>query len=114
MNIRKETIMKVYGSQICSGCRNYKAVQQSRGFEADYVDITASTANLREFLRLRDQDPIFDSVRERGGIGIPFFVNEDGRRTLDMNEALSWIGQEPVREEELTDTPSSCSVNGCV
>ena len=54
MNIRKETIMKVYGSQICSGCRNYKAVQQSRGFEADYVDITASTANLREFLRLRE------------------------------------------------------------
>ena len=28
------------------------------------------------------------------------FVNEDGRETFDIDEALSWIGQEPVRYDE--------------
>lgn len=42
---------------------------------------------------------IFRSVKEYGGIGIPFFVNEDGRETFDIDEALSWIGQKPVKEE---------------
>ena len=28
--------MKVYGAEICIDCRNYKAIQQARGFEAEY------------------------------------------------------------------------------
>ena len=38
--------MKVYGAQICADCRNYKAIQKSRGFEAEYVDITVDTGKL--------------------------------------------------------------------
>lgn len=66
--------MKVYGAEICIDCRNYKAIQQSRGFEAEYVDITADTTNLREFLSIRDNEPIFDEVRAHNGIGIPSFT----------------------------------------
>jgi glutaredoxin-related protein len=95
--------MKVYGTDICIDCRNYKAIQASRGFEAEYIDITENTANLREFLSIRDHDPLFDKVREHGGIGIPLFVREDGMKTLDINEAFSWIGQAPVREEEIAE-----------
>ena len=47
---------------------------------------------------MRDNDSVFDEIKAVGGIGIPFFINEDGRKTLDINEALSWIGQEPVKE----------------
>ncbi len=43
--------MKVYGAQICADCRNYKAIQKSRGFEAEYVDITEDTGKLKEFLQ---------------------------------------------------------------
>ena len=32
--------MKVYGTDICIDCRNYKAIQKKRGFEAEYIDIT--------------------------------------------------------------------------
>ena len=87
--------MKVYGTHICIDCRNYQAIQASRGFEAEFIDITADTANLKEFLALRDHDPVFAPVREHGGIGIPLFVREDGRKTFDIDEALSWIGQPP-------------------
>ena len=51
--------MKVYGAEICIDCRNFKAIQKARGFEAEYVDITADTTNLKEFLAIRDNEPIF-------------------------------------------------------
>lgn len=95
--------MKVYGAEICIDCRNYKAIQKARGFEAEYIDITANTANLREFLKIRDNDPVFATVRENSGIGIPLFVREDGTKTFDFDEAFSWIGQEPVKDEEIVE-----------
>lgn len=95
--------MKVYGSQICVDCRNYKAIQKNRGFDAEFIEITEDTGKLKEFLRIRDQEPIFDQVKENGGIGIPLFVSEDGRKTFDINEAFSWIGQKPVSDDEIVE-----------
>lgn len=92
--------MKVYGSEICGDCREFKALMAQRGFTVDYVDITENVANLRAFLQLRDHDAAFDPVRERGSVGIPAFVREDGEVTLDLNTALSWIGEAPVEEED--------------
>lgn len=92
--------MKVYGAKICVDCRNYLTIQKARGFECEFIEITEDTGKLREFLHLRDTDPLFAPVREHSGIGIPCFVNDDGRKTFDINEALAWIGQEPVREDE--------------
>ena len=105
--------MKVYGAEICIDCRNYKAIQKKRGFEAEFIEITKDTGKLKEFLELRDHDPVFEPVREHGGIGIPLFVNEDGRKTFDINEAFSWIGQPTVLEEEIVERRSSCGSNGC-
>lgn len=76
-------------------------IQKARGFDSEFIEITEDTGKLKEFLRLRDTDPVFDPVKEHSGIGIPCFVNEDGRRTFDINEALSWIGQEPVKDSEM-------------
>ena len=41
--------MKVYGTDICIDCRNYKAIQKNRGFEAEYIDITENTAKSPNF-----------------------------------------------------------------
>ncbi len=92
--------MKVYGSQICIDCRNYRALQRKRGFCAEYIEITEDTGKLKEFLHIRDTDPVFDPVKEKGGIGIPLFINDNGQKTFDINEALSWIGQPPVQDGE--------------
>ena len=105
--------MKVYGAEICSDCRNYKAIQKSRGFAAEYIDITESIPNLREFLAIRDSDPVFAPVKENLGVGIPLFVREDGVKTFDINEAFAWIGQPPVKEKEIVEKGFSCGENGC-
>jgi len=105
--------MKVYGAEICIDCRNFKAIQKDRGFEAEYVDITENTQNLKEFLKLRDNEPLFIPVKEHSGIGIPLFVREDGHMTFNIDEALEWIGQPPVGDEEIVEHRGSCGINGC-
>ena len=95
--------MKVYGTDICIDCRNYKAIQKSRGFEAEYVDIIENTTNMKEFLKMRDLDSVFEPVRENHGIGVPLFVREDGEKTFDIDVAMSWIGQEPIKEDEIVE-----------
>lgn len=105
--------MKVYGASICIDCRNYKAIQEARGFEAEYIDITKNTDNLKAFLKIRDNSVLFDKVREHSGIGIPLFVNEDGSMTFEIDEALAWIGQPPVKDEEIAEWRESCGIHGC-
>jgi len=106
-------MMKVYGAEICIDCRNYKAIQKSRGFEAEYIDIIENTDNLKAFLAIRDTEPIFDEVKSHGGIGIPLFINGNGGMTFEIDEAMEWIGQPPVKDEEISEHRSSCGINGC-
>lgn len=106
-------MIKVYGAEICVDCRNFKAIQKNRGFEVEYIDMTENTKNMREFLAIRDNDPIFDEVKQRGGIGIPLFVREDGQKTFDLNEAMSWINQPAVEDHEIVEKIMTCSIYGC-
>ena len=106
-------MIKVYGAEICVDCRNFKAIQKNRGFEVEYIDMTENTKNMREFLAIRDSDPIFDEVKQRGGIGIPLFVREDGQKTFDLNEAMSWINQPEVEDHEIVEKIMACSIYGC-
>ncbi len=66
----------VYGTPICPDCAPIRAYLDSKGFEYDYVDITAHIMNLKEFLALRDSRSEFDAMRENGYVGIPVLVME--------------------------------------
>lgn len=83
-------MLKVYGSYICVECRDMRNRFEKEHILFEFVNITENTTNLKEFLRLRDKDAIFSNVRENGLIGIPFFVQDD-KKTLDIEEAISWI-----------------------
>lgn len=90
--------MKMYSSEICPGCKNFKALLAERGIEDAFeiIEITEDVRKMREFLKLRDNEAAFAPVREHSAIGIPSFVNDDGEITLDENVALAWIGQPPM------------------
>ena len=82
-------MLKFYGSDICGGCREAKALFTEKKVPYEFIDITENVKNLRDFLYYRDILPMFDEIRRDGRIGIPFFV-EGERMTLDENEAMSW------------------------
>lgn len=68
---------KIYVMESCPDCIEAK---QLYGNNPDYeiIDIGRQARDLKEFLALRDSHPAFTKVRERGTIGIPCFVREDG------------------------------------
>ncbi len=80
-------MLKIYGSPLCPDCVKCKNELEQAGVEFVYMDITANLLFLKKFLRLRE-DPAFAPVRERGQIGIPCILREDGSFTFGWQEFL--------------------------
>ena len=67
----------------CPDCIEVKQrYSNDPGFEL--VDIGKQARDLKEFLVLRDTHPAFMKVRERGNIGIPCFIKEDGTVIISL------------------------------
>jgi len=63
--------MKYYGSHNCPDCVNFKGYLDANQIPYEFIDINASMANLKAFLRLRDQNELFDEVRQSGSSEFP-------------------------------------------
>jgi len=102
-------MMKVYGTPLCKDCLAMKVIFGKLNVEYDFFNITEKSTNLLEFVCMRDKESAFDGCKERGGLGIPFFVKGD-KKTFDINEALSWEGIGPVSEEEIARITEECAL----
>lgn len=95
----------MYGAVICPNCVEAKAIlEKHKDIELDYKNIIESTTMLKEFLSYRDNDKMFASVVKEGKIGIPFFILEDGTKTLDIFDYLDI--------EKPKKAGNSCSIDG--
>ena len=101
--------MKVimYGAGICRDCVQAKELLSGYPeIQLDYRSITDSTKTMKEFLSYRDHEEMFISVKENGYIGIPFFILEDGTKTLEVTDIVA--EEYPVSEQ----AGDSCSIDG--
>ena len=79
-------MIKIYGMSTCPDCTFVE--EQIKGNDRyEVIDIGQHVRNLKEFLRLRDNSPVFDEAKRQGAAGIPCFVLEDGTITLSPEEA---------------------------
>ena len=78
----------MYGMKICPDTVECCEALTRAGVEYEFLDFAEKTANLKAFLKLRDSSPLFDSVRQEGGIGIPCIQREDGSITFDWEEFM--------------------------
>ena len=81
-------MMKFYGTMVCPDCVKTREALNAAGVLLDYVDITVSTANMKECLHRRDTRKEFDAVKKAGSIGVPCFLKEDGSVILDSRTLL--------------------------
>ena len=81
-------MLKVYGMKICPDTVECCEALTRAGVEYEFLDFAEKTANLKAFLKHRDSSPLFDSVRQEGGIGIPCIQREDGSITFDWEECM--------------------------
>ena len=97
---------------VMSGCPDCTKVKELAKTDARFtlIDIGESPRNLKEFLRLRDTNPAFDRVKERGTIGIPCFVQEDGPIVFSLERLTDFT----VTHDEADDVPTgaACSLDG--
>ena len=75
--------MIVYGSMLCPDCVRIREDFERDGIFYEYRDIGENLLYLKEFLALRDREPVFVPVKEAGRIGIPCIVSEDGSVSLE-------------------------------
>lgn len=95
-------MIKIYGMKTCPDC--VAVDEQVKGDDRyQVIDIGEHIANLKAFLRLRDNNAVFDDAKKHGYAGIPCFVLEDGTVTLSPEEA----GLKPAE----SDAPA-CRLDG--
>ena len=73
---------KVYGSMLCPDCVEVKEYFEKVNYKYEFVNITESMKNLKEFLALRDNRKEFDDVKKFGYVGIPAILTDDNKIIL--------------------------------
>lgn len=103
-------MLKIYGSKMCPDCQACKTNFDYYGIDYEFIDINKELKNLKEFLILRDSNPIFDRLKKIHDIGLPAIVKENGEVFTDWETYLSQQGKDIIE----TNLPS-CSLDhkGC-
>ena len=73
---------KVYGSMLCPDCVEAKEYFEKVNYKYEFINITESMKNLKEFLSLRDNRKEFEEVKKLGYIGIPTILTDDNKIIL--------------------------------
>lgn len=81
-------MLNIYGSMLCKDCVQCRADLDNAGIAYIYLDFADDLKNLKEFLELRETNPLFDEVKGRGAIGIPCLVDEAGAVSLSWDQFL--------------------------
>lgn len=81
-------MLKIYGSMLCKDCVACREAFDQAGIAYTYLDFAEDLGNLKEFLAIREGNPLFDEARQKGGIGIPCVLREDGSVTLDWEDCM--------------------------
>lgn len=78
----------VIGSHLCPDTLYALNKLVEAGIEIEFKNLSASLPDLKVYLNLRDTEPMYEKVKAGGGIGIPFFILEDGTKTMDLKDVL--------------------------
>lgn len=96
----------------CPDCTEVKQLYNNNP-EYELIDIGQHARSLKEFLSLRDNHPAFAKVRERGYIGIPCFVREDGTVAISLKHYDAALAAEQSIKEYPTGAACNLDGTGC-
>ena len=80
-------MITIYGMHTCPYCDYVHEQVKDRKDEFRYINTGENIRNMSAFIRLRDENPVFDHLKAVGDVGIPAFVFEDGRVSTDPADA---------------------------
>ena len=82
---REKEVKKVLLALDCT----LKVVEEAKenNVDFDFKDISSSFPALKEYLNIRETNPIYEEVKNKGGLGIPCFL-KDEKVTLNLDDVL--------------------------
>ena len=96
-------MIKIYGMETCPDC-TYVEEKIKGNAKYEVIDIGHHVQDLKAFLKLRDNNAVFDEAKKIGAAGIPCFVLEDGTVTLTPEDA--GLKSRPIGEG------ATCNIDG--
>ncbi|MDR1550456.1 MAG: glutaredoxin [Hungatella sp.] len=78
----------IIGSHLCPDTLYALHKLIDKKASVDFKNLSADLKDLKAYLAARETEPAYEAVKRNGGIGIPFFILEDGTKTLDLDEVL--------------------------
>ena len=103
---------KIYVMESCPDCTEVKQLYNDNP-DYELIDIGQKVRSLKEFLSLRDNHPAFEKVRERGNIGIPCFVKEDGEVIISLKHYDAALAAETNSAEYQSGAACNLDGTGC-
>lgn len=83
----------VIGSHLCPDTLYALCRLREKNADIDFKNLSSSLPDLKAYLAVRETEPQYEAVRAGGGIGIPFFMLEDGTKTMDLDEVLKKLAE---------------------
>ena len=74
--------MTIYGSMLCPDCVECCIDLDAAGVAYTFCDFADELKYLKQFMMIRDREPVFVQIKEEGKIGIPCIVHDDGSVSL--------------------------------
>lgn len=81
----------VIGSHLCPDTLYALCRLREKNMQIEFKDLSASLPDLKAYLALRETEAAYEAVRAAGGIGIPFFITEDGVKTMELDAVLEQV-----------------------
>lgn len=78
----------VVGSHLCPDVLYSLNRLTEAKVKIEFKNISSSLVDLRFYLNLRENNPLYDDIRYTSKLGIPCFILEDGTMTLELDEVL--------------------------
>lgn len=82
-------MLKIYGSMLCPDCVACCVELTKAGVKYEFLDFADDLRSLKEFLSIREREPLFLEVRQNGSIGIPCIVEPDGIVSLTWDQYVT-------------------------
>lgn len=70
----------LFASEHCGDCPPVKEALTNAGIRYAVQDISSGMVPLKRFLKYRDTRPEFDAIKEKGNVGVPCIVVNDGEQ----------------------------------
>ena len=82
--------LTMLGSHLCQDCiyAIAKLKDEFDGMHIEFRNISTDFSALKDFMRLRESEPMFAAPKEANQLGIPFFQLEDGTQTFSLQEFI--------------------------